>query len=86
MLTGMNQSTQTKPKRRWLQFSIRTVLLLVTLLCVGLSLWVAPAERQRRAVAAIDAWAEVLLFEDNEGKSESFAVGFSAAVATAGLL
>ena len=38
MLKGMNESTKTKPKRRWLQFSIRTVLLLVTLLCVGLSL------------------------------------------------
>jgi Leucine-rich repeat (LRR) protein len=43
-----------KPKRRWLQISLRAVLVLVTLLCVGLSLWVGPAERQRRAVAAID--------------------------------
>ena len=40
------------PKRRWMQVSLRTVLVLVTLLCVSLSLWVVPAERQRRAVAA----------------------------------
>jgi hypothetical protein len=32
---------------------LRTVFLLVTVLCVALSLWVASAERQRRAVAAI---------------------------------
>lgn len=44
-----------KSKRRWVQFSLRTVLLLVTLLCVALSVWVVPAERQRRAVQAIEA-------------------------------
>lgn len=45
---------QTKPKRRWLQFSIRTVLLVVSLLCVALAVWVVPAERQRWTVAAIE--------------------------------
>jgi hypothetical protein len=44
--------TKPKSKRRWAQVSLRTVLVLVTLLCVALSLWVVPAERQRRAVAA----------------------------------
>jgi hypothetical protein len=43
-----------KPKRRWVQVSLRTVLVLVTLLCIALSMWVVPAERQRRAVAAIE--------------------------------
>ena len=33
---------KTKPKRRWLQFSMRTVLVIVTLLCVALGLWIAP--------------------------------------------
>jgi len=46
--------TKLKPKRHWVQVSLRTVLVLVTALCVALSLWVVPAERQRRAVAAID--------------------------------
>ena len=43
------------PKRRWAQFSLATLLAVVTVLCVGLSLVIAPAERQRRAVAAIEA-------------------------------
>jgi hypothetical protein len=47
--------TKLTPKRRWVQVSLRTVLVLVTVLCVALSLWVVPAERQRRAVAAIRA-------------------------------
>src|SRR3954462_2715909 len=29
-----------KPKRRWLQFSLRTMLVLVTIVCVGLGWWV----------------------------------------------
>src|SRR5215469_1671698 len=49
-----NLLTTPKPKRRWMQVSLRTVLVLVTLLCVALSVWVMPAERQRRAMAAIE--------------------------------
>lgn len=47
--------TKLKLKRRWLQVSLRTMLVLVTLLCVALSIWVVPAERQRRAVAGINS-------------------------------
>jgi hypothetical protein len=43
------------PKRRWAQFSLATLFVVVTVLCVGLALVVAPVERQRRAVAAIEA-------------------------------
>ncbi|HEV3005261.1 MAG TPA: hypothetical protein VGX78_12415 [Pirellulales bacterium] len=43
------------PKRRWAQFSLGTLFLIVTALCVAMALVVAPAERQRRAVAAIEA-------------------------------
>lgn len=71
-----NQITKAKPKRRWLQFSIRTVLVLVTLLCVALSLWVVPAERQRRAVAAIEALDGTVYFGDKQAASEPFTVGF----------
>lgn len=45
---------KSKLKRRWTQLSLRTVLVLVTLLCIALSLWVVPAERQRETVAAIE--------------------------------
>jgi hypothetical protein len=44
-----------RPRRRWLRFSLRTLLLVVTLVAVALSVWVNQAERQRRAVAAIRA-------------------------------
>ena len=43
-----------KPKRRWTQFSLGTLLVSVTLLCIGLGLAVVPAERQRRAFAALE--------------------------------
>ena len=51
------------PKRRWAQFSLLTMLGVVTLLCVGLRLVVVPAERQRRAVAAIQALGGLVTYE-----------------------
>jgi hypothetical protein len=50
MLIGMANS-----KRRWMQFSLRGGLLLVTAICIALSMWSARAERRRRAVQAIEA-------------------------------
>ena len=67
-----NPLPKTNPKRRWLQFSIRTVLLLVTLLCVGLSLWIAPAERQRRAVTAIETLGGAVVFVTMEEAASRF--------------
>ena len=58
-------------KLRW-QFSIRTMLLVVSVSCVTLSVWVVPAERQRRAVAAIRALGGTVSFVDNQGTNESF--------------
>ena len=37
-----------KPRRRWFRFSLRTLLILVTLLSIGLGLFVYRGERQRR--------------------------------------
>ena len=48
-------SPSRKSKRRWVQFSLSTQFIVVTALCVALSVWVAPLERQRRAVVAIEA-------------------------------
>ena len=43
-----------KPRRRWqVQVSLRTLLILVTLLSIGLGRFVHRGERQRRAVAAL---------------------------------
>ena len=44
-----------KPKRRWLQFSLRTLFVVVTLLCVWLGIIVIQAREQRLAVEAIRA-------------------------------
>jgi len=47
--------TAAKPKRRWFQFSLATLLLLTLVCALVLGLWVAPAERQRRAVAFVES-------------------------------
>jgi hypothetical protein len=43
------------PKRRWAQFSLATMFVAVTVLCVWLAVVVNRANRQRDAVAAIEA-------------------------------
>src|SRR6266849_8492555 len=43
------------PKRRWAQFSLASMFVVVTVLCVWLSVVVNRAHRQRDAVAAIEA-------------------------------
>ena len=76
MASMSNQSPKTRPKRRWMQFSMRTMLVVVSLSCVALAVWVVPAERQRRAIEEFQAMGGRLNFVDNEGKSESFPIAF----------
>jgi hypothetical protein len=45
--------TDAKPKRRWFRFSLRMLLVLLTVLCVWLGLKVNLARQQREAVEAI---------------------------------
>jgi Leucine-rich repeat (LRR) protein len=71
-----NPLTKLKPKWRWLQFSIRTMLVIVTVSCVALSVWVAPAERQRRAVKAIEALEGTVYYAHDEAASDSFPLTF----------
>ena len=60
------------PKRRWAQFSLLTLFLVVTVLCVGLRLVVVPAENQRRAVSAIRALGGYVEYaEADDGTSEA---------------
>ncbi len=42
-------------RRRWFRYSMRTLLVVVTLLCIWLGLVVSRAERQRRAVVVLRA-------------------------------
>lgn len=75
--TAMNTPlAKLKPNRRWLQISLRSVLVVVSLLCVALSLWVVPLERRRRAVEAIEALGGIVIFVNNETRHESFSVAF----------
>src|SRR5688572_14736937 len=53
-----------KPRRRWLRFSLRTLLVLVTLLSIGLGWFVHRGERQRRAVAALKKMGIRVYYED----------------------
>ena len=52
-----------KPRRRWLQVSLRTLLVVVTLLCIGLGWVVHRGERQRRAVAALKEKGGVVSYD-----------------------
>jgi hypothetical protein len=59
-----------QPLRRRLRlphYSLRSLLLAVTLLCVALGFWVNGAERQRRAVAAVLAAGGTVQYEHEQG-------------------
>ena len=46
---------EAKPKRRWFRFSLRTFLVIVTLICVWLGWEFSSARKQKQAVEAIRA-------------------------------
>ena len=48
-----------QPKRRWYQYSLRTLLILVTLVAVGLSSWLEWQRRRRLGIAR--EWAQACL-------------------------
>ena len=56
-------TNQSKPRRRWFQFSLRTLFVLVTLFCIWLALTVNAARKQREAVAAIEALGGRVFYE-----------------------
>ena len=76
LIDMVNLLAKLKSKRRWMQFSLRTGLIAVTALCVTLSVWVVPAERQRRAVAAIRELGGDPSYEPYQARSEAFPVAF----------
>jgi hypothetical protein len=53
------------PKRRWAQFSLGSMFLVVTVLCVALGVQVNKANRRREAVEAIEAWGGGVTFPDD---------------------
>ena len=58
-----------KPRRRWLRVSLRTVFLLVAILCIWLGLKVNAARKQAEAVATIRAAGGTVYF-DNQIEAE----------------
>ena len=61
-----DHSNPSKPRRRWFQYSLRTLLVLVTVLCVfcvWLGLVSERARKQREAVAAIEAMGGVVYYD-----------------------
>jgi hypothetical protein len=65
-LTPDKTSGKPRRKRRWLQFGLPTLLGLVPLAAVVLALIVNPAERQRRAVAAVRNLGGAVHYEHDE--------------------
>jgi hypothetical protein len=60
------------PKRRWAQFSLASMFVVVTVLCVWLLVVVNRAHRQRDAVAAIEALGgRVVYTQPGQGASEA---------------
>ena len=67
-----DQPTPSKPRRRWFQFSLRTLFVLVTVLCVWLAVTVNRARKQREAVAAIEAVGGLVTYEYQYDSSDTF--------------
>lgn len=66
--TAARQSSAAKPKsrRRWLQFSLSTLLLATAGFALWLGLWVDRARRQQRAVKTILAAGQNIVFYEHE--------------------
>ena len=71
VMTSPQASTKPKRQRRWPRFGLATLLGIVTLSAILVALIVNPAERQRRAVAAVRSVGGVVVFE-NEGPVRSW--------------
>src|SRR5688572_26162539 len=56
-------STSVPPRRRWLRFSLRTLLVAVTVLSVWLGVKVDQARRQKRAVETLQALGADIRYE-----------------------
>ena len=50
----MSDTKQTPKRKRWLRYSLRTLLVVITILCIALGYWTYRAKRQR----AVVKWVE----------------------------
>ena len=67
-------TTTSKPRRRWFQYSLRTLLVLMLLVCIGMG-WLAVkmqrVRREREAVAAIERLGGWCVYGDPDSAEES---------------
>ena len=61
-----DQPAPSKPRRRWFQFSLRTLLVAVAVVAVRLALTANAARKQRAAVAAIEALGGSVRYEHEQ--------------------
>jgi hypothetical protein len=53
-------------RRRWFQFSLRTMIVVTAIFCILLATWIIPSERQRRACKTLNGSGGVYLFENEK--------------------
>ena len=63
-----NPAQAARPRRRRFRYSLRTLLVVVTLVGVVLGVWVQRAERQRRAVAAMREDGGKVMYDYEESR------------------
>jgi hypothetical protein len=61
-----------RPRRRWLRFSLRSLLILNTILCVWLGVKVNQARRQKEAVAALLELGAIVRYEHQKHDSRPY--------------
>src|SRR5687768_798002 len=66
--TAVLPRTLPRLRRRWLRFSLRTFLLVLTALCIWLGVNVNQARRQKEAVAALKALGATVLYAHQRGE------------------
>jgi len=70
-MTEPSPTSRPMPKRRWLRYSLSTLFVLVSTVCVLLAFVVVPSERQKRAVAALRATDGAVLYDFEEAGENS---------------
>ena len=59
-----------KPKRRWLQFSLRTLMVVVTVFCIWMGITAKRARLQKQAVEAVLEAGGRIIYEHQETNSD----------------
>ena len=61
-----------KPKRHWLRFSLRTMLVFMLLVGVGMGMWAKSARKQRRIVQWVESHRGGMVFYEHEGQRDGY--------------